>query len=420
MKAELIAVGTELLLGNITNTNARDLSIMLSELGIDVYWHSVVGDNPERLRETLTLAKSRADIIITTGGLGPTCDDLTKQTIARVFGLELCFDERAERDIEEFFRKVNAPLTENNRAQAYLPRGCTPFYNTCGTAPGCAFFAEGRHVLMLPGPPREMKAMMKNGGLDYLRALSNEQIFSHNIHIFGMGESHVESLLRERMNELKNPTLAPYASTAEVRLRVTAKAKSRDEAEKLMAPVISDVREALGDVIYGVDTDSLENTVLRLLRERGKTLAAAESCTGGLIAKRITDLPGASSAFRGGVTVYTNDAKRILLGVDEKTLEAKSAVSHEVAEQLAENVRKRLNADFGIGVTGVAGPESDGLHPVGTVFVALADGEGTYVRALRLSPDFDRERIRITSADHALDMLRRAMTCRDILAGYGA
>jgi nicotinamide-nucleotide amidase len=418
MTAELIAVGTELLLGNITNTNARDLSIMLSELGIDVYWQTVVGDNPARLRDALELAKGRADIIITTGGLGPTCDDLTKQTIASVFGLELRFDERAEHDIEEFFRRVKAPMTENNRAQAYLPEGCTPFYNTCGTAPGCAFFAEGTHVLMLPGPPREMKAMMRSGGLDYLRSLSDEEIFSHNIHIFGMGESYVESLLRERMNELKNPTLAPYARTAEVRLRVTAKADSFAEAEQLMAPIIAEVEEKLGDVVYGVDTDTLENTVLLLLKERGLTLAAAESCTGGLLAKRMTDLPGASAVFRGGVTVYTNDAKRILLGVSKKTLEEKSAVSREVAEQLAVNVREKLGADFGVGITGVAGPDSDGLHPVGTVFVSLADDETVFVRSLHLSPSFDRERIRITAADHALDMLRRALTGRDVLAGY--
>ena len=410
MNAEIISVGTELLLGNIVNTNARDLSVMLSELGINVYWHSVVGDNPERLTETLEIARQRADIIITTGGLGPTCDDLTKQTVAREFGLELYFDERAERDIEDYFRRGKLIMTDNNRQQAWLPVGCTPFYNTCGTAPGCAFFARDTHVLILPGPPKECLTMMRRGGLDYLRSLSAEQIYSHNIHLFGLGESYVESLLRERMNELENPTLAPYAREVEVRLRVTAKASSREAAEEMMAPVIDEVRRRLGEYVYGVDTDTLENTVLGLLRAQGKTLAAAESCTGGLIAKRMTDLPGASSVFLGGVTVYTNEAKMLLLGVDGDTLREKSAVSREVAVQLAEKVRARLGADVGLGVTGVAGPDSDGIHAVGTVFVSLCDGESTHVRELRLSPQYDRGKIRKLAASHALDMLRRSLT----------
>lgn len=411
MNAEIISVGTELLLGNIVNTDARDLSVMLSELGIDVYRQTVVGDNAARVREAVAAARERADIIITTGGLGPTCDDLTKQTVAAAFGLEMVFDQRAERDIEDYFQKLHGtPMTENNRQQAYLPAGCTPFYNTCGTAPGCAFYAAGKHVLILPGPPKECLAMMRVSGLPYLRSLSEEQIYSHNIHIFGMGESYVESLLRERMNALKNPTLAPYAKDAEVRLRVTAKAKSRAEAEAMMAPVVVEVRSAVGDAVYGVDTDTLENTVFGLLKARSLTLAAAESCTGGLIAKRLTDIPGSSAVFRGGVVVYTNDAKRLLLGVDEKTLAEKSAVSREVAVQLAENVRRKLGADLGVGVTGVAGPDSDGLHPVGTVFVSLASAAGVFVRSLQLSPSFDRGRIRTMAANHAFDMVRRSLT----------
>lgn len=411
MNAEIISVGTELLLGNIVNTDAKDLSVMLSELGINVYWHSVVGDNHQRLSQTLEIAKSRADVIITTGGLGPTCDDLTKQTVARSFGLELYFDQRAEEEIEKYFRlRGGQPMTENNRQQAYLPEGCTPFYNTCGTAPGCAFYAQGKHVLILPGPPKECLTMMRRSGLDYLRSLSDEHIYSHNIHTFGMGESYIESLLRERMNALSNPTLAPYAKEGEVRLRVTAKAKSREEAENMMAPIINEVRGILGDVVYGIDTDTLENTVLHLLMEQGKTFAAAESCTGGLIAKRITDLAGASAVFRGGVTVYTNDAKMLLLGVDEQTLEEKSAVSYEVAVQLAENVKAKLGADYGVGVTGVAGPDSDGIHAVGTVFVSLAGEGGTYVRSLQLSPLFDRMKIRTVASNEAFDMLRRSLT----------
>ena len=411
MNAEILSVGTELLLGNIVNSDAKELSVMLSEIGINVYWHSVVGDNPARLTQAIEIAKSRADIILTTGGLGPTCDDLTKQTVAAAFGLELYVDERAERELEEYFRlRHGKPMTDNNRQQAYLPVGCTPFYNTCGTAPGCAFYAGGKHVLVLPGPPKECLTMMRVSGLDYLRSFSDEQIHSHNIHLFGMGESYAESLLRDRMNELTNPTLAPYAKEGEVSLRVTAKAKSKAEAEEMMRPIIDEVCQTLGDVVYGVDVGTLENAVYQLLKAQGKTLAAAESCTGGLIAKRITDIPGSSSVFRGGVTVYTNDAKMLLLGVEEKTLSEKSAVSHEVAVQLAEKVREKLGADFGLGVTGVAGPDSDGIHPVGTVFVSLAGGGETVVRALRLSPLFDRGKIRLLSANEALDMLRRRLT----------
>ncbi|MBE6914227.1 MAG: competence/damage-inducible protein A [Ruminococcaceae bacterium] len=410
--AEIICVGTELLLGNIVNTNARDLSVMLSELGINVFWQTVVGDNPDRLKAAVDLARSRADLIITTGGLGPTCDDLTRQTVCGAFGMEMAFDERAKRDLDAFFRiGKGGAMTENNLSQCWLPVGCTPFYNTCGTAPGCGFTApDGTVVVILPGPPKEMNAMMRNGGIDFLRSVSDEPIFSRNIMTFGMGESAIESLLREEMNALTNPTLAPYAKEGEVRLRITAKAANRAQADAMIAPVFADVQRVLGDKIYGCDEiDSLEKAVLTALKARGETFAAAESCTGGLIAKRITDLPGSSAVFRGGVTVYTNDVK-MYLGVKRETLDAYTAVSREVAVELAENVRKNLGADYGIGVTGVAGPDSDGVHCVGTVFVSLADADTTYVRALQLGEKSDRSRIRTLSANHALDMLRRRLS----------
>lgn len=410
MNAEIICVGTELLLGNIVNTNARDLAVALSELGINVYWQTVVGDNPGRLKEAVAVARSRADLIVTTGGLGPTCDDLTKQTVAAAFEKELYFDERAERELREFVCTGRFPMTENNFRQCWLPEGCTPFYNTCGTAPGCGFTTEdGKAVLMLPGPPKELNAMLRHGAIDFLRGLSREGIYSHNLMIFGMGESAVEDRLRDRMNALTNPTLAPYAKEGEVRLRVTAKAPTEAEAEALMAPVIAEVRATLGDLVYGVDTPSLEAAVLELLTGRGESFAAAESCTGGLVAKRFTDLPGASAAFRGGVTVYTDEAKMTLLGVDAKTLEEKTAVSREVAALLAENVRKILGGDYGVGVTGLAGPEGDGVHEVGDVFVSLASAGGTVVRELRLGRRADRSRVRTLAANHAFDLLRRSI-----------
>ena len=409
MNAEIISVGTELLLGNIVNTDARDLSITLSELGINVYWQTVVGDNPDRLRAALSIARERADLIVTTGGLGPTCDDLTKQTVAETFGRELYFDQRAEADLKAFF--AGREMTENNLQQCWLPMGCTPFYNTCGTAPGCGFRADdGTAVMILPGPPKELNAMLAHGGRDFLSTLSDGQIWSRNIMTFGMGESTIESKLRARMNALKNPTLAPYAKEGEVRLRVTARAAGREAADMLMAPVIGEVRETLGDIVYGIDVDSLEATVLKLLRGRGESFAAAESCTGGLIAKRFTDLPGASEVFKGGTVVYTNEAKTHLLGVDPAVLAAHTAVSREVAVLLAENVRRALDADYGVGVTGLAGPDGDGVHPVGTVFVSLSGASGTEVRELALGERSDRSRIRTLAANHAFDMLRRKLT----------
>ena len=306
--AELIAVGTELLLGNIANTDAQMLSEGLSALGIDVYYHTVVGDNPQRLKDALAIAKGRANIIITTGGLGPTYDDLTKQTICESFGVPLEFHPEVWEDIKSYFlkRMKGKAITENNRQQAMLPVGCTVFYNDVGTAPGCAMACGDTRVIMLPGPPYECRYLFTHKVVPYLKDLTHEKIFSHSLRIFGMGESQVEAVLHDMMVEGANPTLAPYAKTGEVQLRATAKAPTEEAAEEMLRPVLEKVRETLGDVVYGVDVESLEEVVLAELKSRGRTLSAAESCTGGLLAKRITDLPGASAVFRGGVVSYTN------------------------------------------------------------------------------------------------------------------
>ncbi len=409
--AEIISVGTELLLGNIANTDAQDISQMLSELGINVYYHTVVGDNPERLKAAVAVAKARADILITTGGLGPTCDDLTKQTLAEAFGRKLVFDEHEAQEIRDYFatRLHSSRMTDNNYRQAYLPEGCVPFHNDCGTAPGCAFEAEGVHVLMLPGPPRECVPMFRQCAMPYLRRLSDLELVSHNIHIFGLGESLVEDRLRDAMLRLENPTLAPYAKAGEVRLRVTARAKTDAEAEALMAPVIAEIREKIGSCIYGVDTDTLENTVFLLLREKRVTLAAAESCTGGLISKRLTDLPGASEVFLGGAVTYAPASKTAILGVSADLLEHDGVVSPSVSQAMAQGVRAKFGSDLGIGVTGIAGPASDEAGtPVGTVFVSLATHRAVYTRKLHLG--HDRERVRVAAANHALDMVRRFLT----------
>ena len=409
--AELIAVGTELLLGNIANTDAQMLSKGLSALGINVFYHTVVGDNPERLKAAVALAKTRADIIITTGGLGPTCVDLTKNVLAECFGKKLVYDEESAARIRAYFDRLhtNRPMTENNLQQAYLPEGCTILSNDWGTAPGCAFEADGVHVIMLPGPPSECAPMFEHRAAPYLRSLSDGTIASRTLRIFGMGESSVEARLRDRMNSMQNPTLAPYAKTGEVELRITAKADTLGEAQALIAPVEKELCEMFGPLVYGADVDSLEQVVAMHLKLKGLTLGCAESCTGGLAAKRMTDLPGASAVFKGGVVSYTNEVKQNVLGVPQALLEEYGAVSEQVAAAMARGARKVLGCDLALAVTGVAGPDPDDRgNPVGLVYVALAAPDGVRVRTLHQG--MGRERIRITSASHAFDMARRWLT----------
>ena len=406
---EIICVGTEILLGHITNTDARDVSEMLSRIGINVKYHTVVGDNPERLRACVEIAKSRADIIITTGGLGPTCDDLTKQILAESFGLKLVQNEDEVQFLHEFIRNKRN-FTPNNFQQAMLPESCTVFHNLWGTAPGCAFQAEGKTVIMMPGPPVECVPMFRTYGVPYLRSLSDEEIVSHSIRVFGIGESAVDDMFADEMNVMVNPTMAPYAKECDCLLQVTAKAGSEEEAEAMMAPVIAHVKQRLGDFVYGMDVECIEEAVYPLLKEKGLTFATAESCTGGEIAKRFTDIPGASSVFLGGAVVYTNEVKARLLGLDPKMIEEKGAVSREVALALAEQVRRLTGADIGIGVTGLAGPDGDGVHEVGTVFVSMAVEGKTFVRALGLGPKRTRSYIRRMSGNHAYDMMRRWLT----------
>ena len=411
MIAELIAVGTELLLGNVANTDAQMVSEGLSTLGITVHHHTVVGDNPQRLTEALETARKRADIIITTGGLGPTYDDLTKQTICRAFGREMELHQDILEEIRSWFEtKMGKAMPENNVQQAMLPVGCTVFANPVGTAPGCAFQEGGVHVLMLPGPPFECQYMFEHQAAPYLERLTDGVIVSHEIRVFGMGESAVEEALREPMTQLTNPTLAPYAKTNECMVRATAKAATREAAEDLLRPLVEQVKGILGDVVYGVDVDSLEAVVSALLRERGLTLSAAESCTGGLIAKRMTDLPGASKVFRGGVVSYTNGVKAGVLGVPDALLEQYGAVSEPVARAMAVGCRRACGSDLAVSVTGVAGPDKDDWgNEVGTVYIALASREGTLCKRLSCGRGRGRGRVRTSAAHNAFDIIRRTL-----------
>lgn len=406
--AEIIAVGTELLLGNIANTNAQMLSQSLSGLGVNVFWHTVVGDNPLRLREALETARRRADILLTIGGLGPTYDDLTKQTICEVFGQKLVLHSDIAEDIRAFYESaLHVPMPKNNLQQAELPQGCTVFDNPVGTAPGCAFEAEGIHVLMLPGPPFECETMLRRHVEPYLRALSKEVIVSHDIMVFGMGESSVDQLLHDKMTHMENPTLATYAKPAEVRLRATAKADSSEMAQAMLEPVVADVKAALGDMAYGVDVSSLEEVCKQLLLEKGLSLATAESCTGGTIAQRLTALPGVSAVYRGGVVSYWTSVKADVLGVPQAILAEYGAVSEPTARAMAEGVCRITGAEIGVSVTGVAGPDSDERgNPVGLVYLGLHTPDGTFCRRLDLGQR-RRDRIRIVSANTALDIVRR-------------
>ena len=407
--AELIAVGTELLLGNIANTDAQMISQGLSQLGINVYYHTVVGDNPQRVRQAVDIARGRADILITTGGLGPTCDDLTKVAVAQAFGKELVYHEPSAQRIRERFAQRGTPVTENNFQQAMVPEGCTVLDNDWGTAPGVAFQAGGTHVLMLPGPPRECAMMFRHRALPYLQKLSDGVIASRTVKTFGIGESAAEALLRDLMNALHNPTLAPYAKPTGTELRITAHAPTREEALRLIAPVEEQVKAILGDKVIGVDVDSLEEVCFALLKDRGLTVGTAESCTGGLLAKLLTDLPGSSAVYRGGVVSYWSEVKAQVLGVPQDLLDAYGAVSEPVARAMAEGAARLTGAPLALSTTGVAGPDRDERgNPVGTVYLALSTPEGTFCRKTALGDR--RDRVREQAVGTAYDMLRRYLT----------
>ena len=405
MRTEIIAVGTELLLGEIVNTDAPMIAQGLAELGIGVYFQTVCGDNPDRLKSVLEVAKQRADLIITTGGLGPTADDLTKETIAAAFGKGLVRDEESMARLREHFK--GRTMTKNNEKQADVPEGCTVFQNDWGTAPACAFEGEGCLVIMLPGPPRECTPLFREKVMPFLEKRRGGALCSRYVKVFGMGESEMASRLSRQMDTWENPTAAPYAKEGECLVRITAMGKDKEEAFAMTEPAVREVRQVLGDVVYGVDVDSLEQVVVQEMTARGLTLATAESCTGGLMGKRITDVPGASACYLGGVVSYQNEVKENLLGVRHETLISKGAVSEDTACQMAEGVRKALGADIGISTTGVAGPGGGTPEkPVGLIYVGISTGDRTWaVRILR--PRQSRENLRRLASSTAFDLVRR-------------
>lgn len=407
--AEILCVGTELLLGDIVNTNAAYLSQRLAELGIHVYRHTVVGDNPERLLHALEAAFAEADMVIMSGGLGPTYDDLTKETVASFFGKRLVLHEESLGLIRSYFERTGRVMTKNNEKQAMMPEGATVFPNRYGTAPSLAIVGgegDSKTAIMLPGPPVELIPIFEEEIKPYLQSRRGKVIVSRNLHIFGMGESAVEEKLKGLMVSSTNPTVAPYCSEGEVRLRVTAEAEDESLAREMCDGMIERIsRTEVGDFIYGIDVGTLENTVITSMRARGLTLAVAESCTGGLISKRLTDIAGCSDVFMGGCVTYSNESKVRLLGVSEQTLLEHGAVAEQTAREMARGVRERLGTDVGVSSTGVAGPAGSERKPVGTVYIGISTAEGEKVRRLSLSSMRSREYIRAVSASNAYDMI---------------
>lgn len=413
MRAEILAVGTEILLGNIVNTNAQYIANKLAELGIEVYHHSVVGDNQERLKEAYDLAFKRSDLVITTGGLGPTKDDLTKEVAFEYFGKEVVLYENLLKDIENFFKKINMPMGENNKKQAMFPKDVIIMPNNNGTAPGC-IIEEGNKILaVLPGPPREMKAMFEESLVPYLMRFQDSVLVSKTLRIMGVGESKVAEIVDDILENSKNPTVAPYAKEGEVTLRITAKAKGKEEGNRLIAPVEREIRNRLGIAVYGEGDSTLEEVLGKMLVENNLTIATAESCTGGLLAGSIINYPGISSVFKEGFVTYTNESKVERINVCKETLSKFGAVSSETAAEMAEGIAKVAGTDIGLSTTGIAGPGGGTEEkPVGLVYVGLYIKGEVKTKELRLVGN--RQRIRNMTVMNTLEWLRRELLKNNI------
>ncbi len=405
MNAEIISVGTELLLGQILNTDAKFISEQLATAGINLFYTTVVGDNAQRLKEAAKQAFARAELVIFTGGLGPTGDDLTKETVSEYFGLKTVCDEYSLNKIKAFFEKINVPMTENNVKQAYMPEGAEIIENFNGTAPGCIIEKGGKTAVLIPGPPNEAEPMFKNQIMPYLLKKSGTTIVSKTVKTFGIGESALEDKVKDLMQS-GNPTLAPYAKTGEAELRITAKSETAEEAERLISDMLEKVEARIGGYIYGYDDETLNSAVYKYLKNNGLTLATAESCTGGLLADSIVKIPGSSGVFGYGVVTYANEAKMKLLGVKAETLEKYGAVSPQTAAEMAEGVRKLSGSSIGASTTGIAGPDGGTAEkPVGLVYIAVADENGTYVKKLNLSGN--REKVRTLAVKNVLHMIMK-------------
>jgi nicotinamide-nucleotide amidase len=408
MKCEIIAVGTELLLGNIVNSNARYLSEKLAELGIDVHYHIAVGDNIGRLREVIETSLKRSDIIITTGGLGPTDDDLTKDGVAEALGLKLIPHKQSLEKIEAYFKGADRPMPECNRKQGYIPEGAIVLENDNGTAPGIMIEKAEKVIILLPGPPKEMMPMFISKVYDYLKVKSDFVIRSKTLRVVGVGESTIQEKLQPIFDAQSNPTIAPYAKDGEVHLRITAKCQNEIEANTKLQEMEAKVADILQENIYGYDEESLEYIVYKLLKAKNMTLSIAESCTGGMISGRLTNVSGVSSVFMNAIVTYSNEAKMKFINVQEKTLMEHGAVSAETAEEMAKGIMRVSGTDIGLSVTGIAGPEGGTAEkPVGLFYIGIAIGD--LVENHRFYYPGSRDRIRSIATIRALDILRKKL-----------
>lgn len=413
MKAEILAIGTELLLGQIVNTNAQYLSQQCALLGIDVYFQTVVGDNEQRLRDAFALAKSRADLIICTGGIGPTQDDLTKDVLSSISGMPIILHQPSMDKMTAFFQKRNVPMVESNIRQAHMLDGSDPLLNDTGMAVGLAFTHEGTHYIVLPGPPKEMKPMFDRYATPWIQSKSQGELplYSKMLKFAGIGESGLEHALIDLIKDQTDPTIAPYAKEGEVTIRLSTKATDPHEAESKMYAVEQEIRKRVGAHIYAEDDISIEDAIVRIMEKMGTSLATAESCTGGLLGDLITNIPGTSVVYRGGIICYTNDIKHRVLGVPKEVLDgpdAPGAVSEQTAILLAENVMNLMGASYGLAITGVAGPNQLEGHPVGLVYVGIAI-KGVPTEAVKLQLAGTREMVKLRAAKSALYHLWKRM-----------
>lgn len=411
MVVELISVGTELLLGNIVNTNAAYLSEKCAELGMSLYYEVTVGDNEERLLDTVTTAINRSDVIILTGGLGPTQDDLTKETVAKALNLPIVEDRHTRERIENHFKRSNYKVvTENNWKQAKIIEGCKVVDNQNGTAPGLIVETqEGKRVILLPGPPNEMIPMFENDIYEYLNQINSNVIYSKMVKICGIGESMVETEITDLIEAQSNPTIAPYAKSGEVHLRVTASAPTVEEAKKLVKPIVKELKDRFKENVYTTDeAEALEDTVVKLLKKYDLSLATAESCTGGLFTGRIVNVAGASDVLKEGFITYSNKAKKKNLDVSKNTLKKHGAVSEQCAKEMAKGAAINTGSDVAVAITGIAGPDGGtDEKPVGLVYIACFANEKVTVKEFNFKGN--RQKIREGAVIYALDLLRRCI-----------
>ncbi len=409
MTAELISVGTEILMGNIVNTNAQYLAAQCAGLGLSMYHQTVVGDNEERLAGAVRTALDRSDVVILSGGLGPTEDDLTRETCAKVLEMPLEPDEHTKERIREYFKNSTfKEIPDNNWRQAMVPHGAAVLDNENGTAPGLILEKNGKCAILLPGPPNELIPMFEEKVVPYLQRKQPELLISQMVKICGVGESKVESELLDLIDAQTNPTIATYAKVGEVHLRVTARAANAEEGEKLLRPVVKEIRRRFGTAVYTTREDeTLEMAVVRLLKKYELTVTTAESCTGGMLAARIVNVPGASEVFRQGLVTYSNKAKRRLLDVNKSTLKKYGAVSKETVKEMATGGVFASDADACVAVTGIAGPDSEEDKPVGLVYIGCCMKDKVEVEKYQFKGS--RQKVREQAVVKGLDLLRRCI-----------